>query len=337
MTAKLSVSFCGPSVSVQDSGRRGFMRFGVPHSGPMDRNSFSILRAALDTPDNFAAIEVSAVGGIVVECTEGMVTAGYVGGGFPSVFIDDQKLPPWSVFTLKAGMTLAVRPHKSGSWGYLGFCGEIQTEEWLGSRANLLNSGLCGRPLATGDVITISNALVKPELHAVLPIPSLMRFRGTIRAVLGPQDRFFSSKTISQFRNSTYRVSAEFDRMGMRLNGEKLNIESDLTMLSEALLRGAVQVPGHGDPIVLLSDHQTTGGYPKIATVITTDVNRLVQLRPGDPLQFSFLSAEEAVAVTRSDYAELLAYINSIPGFRGREDNKLPHIDAFNSDVSARK
>jgi biotin-dependent carboxylase-like uncharacterized protein len=321
VTTVLEVKFCGPSVSVQDIGRRGFMRYGIPHSGPMDRTAFAVLAAALDAPKILAAVEVS-IAGIELVCSEGSVTAAFIGGEF-AVSLDGTKLAPWSVFTLERGMTLTIRSGRAGSWGYLGFVGDMDTDEWLGSRSNYLTSGLCGRSFAAGDQIKIADAAVKRELHAAMPIPAFAKFAGFVRAVLGPQDEFFSNDAITSLTNTSYRISAESNRMGMRLKGTKLKIKEKLTMLSEALLPGAVQVPGHGDPIVLLADHQTTGGYPKIATVISSDLNRLVQARVDNELRFSILSVDRAVAAVRKQQTELSAYLTTIPSLRGTLRDRL--------------
>ena len=321
MTVKFDIVHAGPLISVQDEGRKGFMRFGVPRSGPMDRTAYKILRSALDGEGAFPVIEVS-LGGLVLKCTEGAITAGFIGGEF-DLNLEGTKLPAWSVFTIETGMTLTIRPGAKGSWGYLGFCGDLQANEWLGSNSNLLNSGLCGRPFVSGDEIVVDMAKVKPELHAALPIPNFATYKGKVRAVLGPQDRYFSANTIKLLETSPYKLTPESDRMGVRLSGEKLPVEAELSMLSEALLRGTVQVAGHGDPVILLADHQTTGGYPKIATLLTPDQDRLAQARTGDTVQFTLVSSEKAIKITRKEHAELGKYLEKIPGLRGTIEEKL--------------
>lgn len=321
MNAVFKVMQAGPSITVQDAGRHGLMRFGVPHSGPMDRVAYKILTSALDNDAAAPVIEVS-LGGLALKCVEGAVTVGFVGGEF-DLDLDGRKPGAWSVFTVEAGMILTIRPGTKGSWGYLGFAGELQAQEWLGSRSNLLNSGLCGRPIATNDTIIVESAKVKPEFQTTLPIPDFAGFNGKVRAVLGPQDRYFSAKTIATLQASSYTITPNYDRMGMRLSGEKLAVEGELTMLSEALLRGTVQVAGHGDPVILLADHQTTGGYPKIATVLTADISRLTQARAGDALQFTLVTSAKGNDITRASHAELNSYLEKIPGLRGTLEEKL--------------
>jgi len=321
MSAKFTVSFAGPLVSVQDDGRAGFMRFGVPRSGPMDRTSFAVLRRALEQNEGFAAIEVS-IGGMVLKCTEGNVTAGFVGGNF-SVSLDGQPQSPWSVFTIRAGSTLTIRPGLEGSWGYLGFCGKINSSDWLGSQATHLASGLCGHPLAAGATIEVSEAKVEAGFTCSLPIPDFARFSGNVRIVPGPQDDCFAPETLGALVSEPYEVTQDYDRMGMRLKGPSLTIAEELSMPSEALVRGAVQVPGHGDPIVLLADHQTTGGYPKIATVITADQDQLTQARARDKVRLVSVTPSEAVKLARAQHAKVTTYLESIAELRGTFEDRL--------------
>ena len=142
-----------------------------------------------------------------------------------------------------------------------------------------------------------------------LSVPVLCRPRQEVRLVVGPQERYFALDSLDNLVSRPYRLSNDFDRMGVRLEGTKLSIGSALDMPSEGILRGAVQVPGSGDPIVLLADHQTTGGYPKIATVISADLDRFVQLRPGQIVQFRAVTAEQAVASLRTQRMQFQNYI----------------------------
>lgn len=330
MTA-LNIGFAGPFVSVQDAGRPGFMRFGVPQSGPMDRAAFSILQAALDTDTDFSAIEVS-VGGLTLKTTGAPVTAGFVGGDF-LLDLGGEKLAPWSIFTLPPETTLTIRPGASGSWGYLGFCGKIDSAEWLGSHAMHLTSGLCGRSLRAGDQLQINNAQNRADLAAALPQPKFADFDGRARVVIGPQERFFDAAALSALSTDSFTITQDYDRMGMRLSGASLAPKAELTMPSEALLRGSVQVPGHGDPIILLADHQTTGGYPKIATVITADQDRITQARARDAIRFEPVTAEQATAATRYQNTCIRAYIDAIPGHRGTLSERLNRMNLISGVV----
>ncbi len=297
MTTALSIEYAGPYVSIQDGGRPGHLRFGVPRSGPMDRISFNILRQALTGANEFSAIEIS-VAGIKVRCEQGSLTAGLVGGKFDAD-MDGEPIQPWSLFKFGAGSTLTVRGGDEGSWAYLGFVGQIQAPTWLNSHSTHLYSGLCGRPFKAGDGVVITDAAVVEKLHGTLPIAQFSRYGGSVRAVLGPQDGLFSSTALEALRSCEFTITPNYNRMGMGLTGAALAIDKPLSMPSEALVRGAVQVMGTGDPFVLMADHQTTGGYPKIATVVSMDIDRLAQARPGNTLRFILVPPAEAVDIAR--------------------------------------
>ncbi|HID48737.1 MAG TPA: biotin-dependent carboxyltransferase family protein [Chromatiales bacterium] len=332
MTAVFQVGFAGPFVSVQDAGRPGYMRYGVPASGPMDRAAFQVLRHALDQDEGFTALEVS-VGGLALTCSEGSVTAGVVGGEF-TVLRDGTPQPAWSVFTLEAGQSLTIRSGPSGSWCYLGFAGQIESQSWLGSQAMHLTSGLCGRPLTAGDMLRVTDPRVRRDLHAALPTPEFFRFSGRVRAVSGPQNHLFPSDVLAAFSREPFGITQDYDRMGMRLTGPKLHPRDALSIPSEALVRGSVQVPGHGDPLVLLADHQTTGGYAKIATVITADQDRLAQARSGDQVRFDPVSVDEAIVATRKERDRLDAYIAAIPDWRGSVGDRLLRVNLISGVIA---
>lgn len=326
----LDIKFAGPLCSVQDSGRTGFMRYGVTESGPMDRLSFSILAAALDSTDDFNAIEVS-LGGLVV-VTKQTLTLGFCGGEF-DLSVDGEKLPSWGVFTLSAGKTLTIRPGSAGSWGYLGCPGGFEVDAWLGSQAAHIPSGLCGGMLVSGTALALPERALREDLNCAMPIPEIAKFDGVARVVPGPQDHLFPVDALSALFDTRFTVSREYDRMGMRLTGATLAPENALSIPSEAIIRGSLQVPGHGDPIVLLADHQTTGGYPKIGTVITCDQDTLAQARAGDQVMFREVTAEEGISSTRARASALAAWISEFPSMRGSLTEKLHRVNLISGIV----
>lgn len=295
MTARLNIRFAGPHVSVQDTGRPGMARFGVPGSGPMDRTAMAAANLALGNLAGDACIEIS-LGGLTLECTEGAVSFAVAGGGF---IVDHagQKSGAWQVATLRAGETLVLRPGPWGAWTYLAFAGQLQAADWLGAKATHSQSGFGGGKLANGGRLDVANPRVLPDRP--LPCPPFARPPREIRATLGPQDRFFTADQIASLENAVWRLSAAYDRMGVRLSGPKLLPDAPLDMPSEPVARGSVQVAGDGVATVLLADHQTTGGYPKIATVLNADLDRFAQLRPGDGFRLRIVTAEQAVAHAR--------------------------------------
>ena len=297
--ATLSVSFAGPHVTIQDAGRPGLMRYGVPASGPMDRQSFALANAALGNPAGHPGIEVS-LGGLSLQCLSGAVTLALVGGGFIAE-TKARKFGAWNVFTLKAGETLTIRPGPWGSWSYLAFAGNLKAESWLGSHATHGSSGFGGGKLITGQTLTITDAQILPAREGPIPCPVWARPRHLLRCTLGPQDRFFTAETLATFTTARFETTDAFDRMGLRLHGPSVAPENALSIPSEPILRGSVQVSGDGTATVLLSDHQTTGGYPKIATVLGCDLDAFVQCRPRDAVMFQAITPAEAIAITRQN------------------------------------
>jgi len=333
MNAVFRVDFAGPSISIQDRGRSGFLRFGVTESGPMDRVAFTILRHALEESESFRALEVSA-GGLVLTCVSGNVTAGIVGGDF-DIRIEGEARPGWAVFPLRKGQRLAIRPGPSGSWCYLGFAGEVVGPDWLGSRAAHLASGLCGQALRAGEALTVAETRLRPDLHATFPAPRFACFDGQVRVVIGPQEHCFTSKALEAFTTQSFRLTQDYDRMGMRLRGPDLTPKDALSIPSEALSRGSIQVPGHGDPLILMADHQTTGGYPKIATVVSADQDRIAQARPGDRFRFEPVSVERAISIARKAQRGISTYIEGLPDWRGSPDDRLHRVNLIDGVVAA--
>ena len=308
--AVLLVEQAGPLTTVQDRGRFGYLRYGVTEAGPMDRQSFAIAQAALGNPADAAAIETT-IGGVALRCIEGEVTVASAGGGFHAM-LDGRPAGAWAVFRLREGSLLTVRPGYWGSWTYLAFAGDIVAPAWLGSRATNVLSDFGGLRFAAGQRLEIRAAEARPGRERDLPLPVTARPRQEIRVVLGPQDRFFAPATIRRLLSEPFTLGSEYDRMGVRLRGPTLPIEVALDMPSEALPRGSVQVPGHGDPIVLLADHQTTGGYPKIAVLASADQDGFAQLRSRDRVLFRAVTADQAVAAARSRLGALRQYLAAL-------------------------
>lgn len=292
--AEIAVRFAGPLVTVQDGGRPGFLRYGVPASGPMDRLALAAANLALGRPEGAAGIEVSA-GGLDLECLSGRVGFAIAGGGF-AVNHAGRRGGSWQVATLAAGERLAIRPGPWGSWCCLAFAGQLQAGDWLGSAATHALSGLGGGRVQAGMRLVIDGT--EPRPPRAIPCPVFARPRGDLRVTLGPQERFFDADALAAFLAGPWRMTAAGDRMGVRLSGPKI-APLALDMPSEPVARGSVQVAGDGVATVLLADHQTTGGYPKIATALDADLDRFAQLRPGDGFHFRLVTPEQAVSHAR--------------------------------------
>jgi biotin-dependent carboxylase-like uncharacterized protein len=287
--ARLIVRHVGPQVSVQDGGRRGHMRFGVPWSGAMDRKALAIAQAAVG--NGAAGIEVS-VGGLVLDCIAGTVSVALAGGGF-AVDLAGEKHGSWTVQTIKAGQSLTIKAGPWGSWTYLAFAGTLVTDTWLHSAATHALSGFGGGMLATGQDITVTDTRTLSPRALICPIWA--RPRHQCHVVLGPQDQYFDTAPLL---TEPFHLTDAYDRMGVRLRGPLLP-HTALNIPSEPIARGSVQVSGDGVATVLLADHQTTGGYPKIATLLADDVDGFVQLRPRDAVRFAAMSADQAVRMAR--------------------------------------
>jgi biotin-dependent carboxylase-like uncharacterized protein len=299
MRAVLQVVRAGPQVTVQDAGRRGFMRFGVPHSGPMDRAAFAIAQAAIGTPG--AGIEVSR-GGLLLECQKRPVSLALAGGGF-AVTAAGVPGDSWQVLTLQSGERLDIRPGPWGSWCYLAFGGHLQADTWLGSQATHALSNLGGGVLVAGQELIIDEARPHPPRRLTCPIWA--RPRHVLRAVPGPQDRFFAPEALGTLFSAPFHLTDAWDRMGLRLRGPALPPLGALQIPSGPVLRGSLQVSGDGVATLLLADHQTTGGYPRLATVIDSDLDGMAQCRPHQALRFQPVTPEQAVGLIRQHQARL--------------------------------
>ncbi|MET3845141.1 biotin-dependent carboxyltransferase family protein [Bradyrhizobium sp. OAE829] len=296
----------GPGATLQDGGRHGYLRFGVTAAGPMDQLAHTTANLAVGNPAGATAIEVS-VGGLEVTAESGSLHIAVAGGEF-SLSLDGRSLPPAVVLNLEAGAVLKIRAGGRGSWCYLAVAGRFVVPKVLGSHATHTRTGfggVNGRALAAGDRLVIErSASPTPSLSAIAA-PWLDRPLDAIRVVLGPQHDYFADDQIAAFLAGPWIVSAKVDRMAYYLDGPQLTHARGYNIVSDGIAMGAIQVPGDGRPIVLMADRQSTGGYPKIATIIGPDLGRLAQARPGAVFRFAAVSIDEAVAARRSEVALL--------------------------------
>ena len=317
---EFSISFAGPLVTFQDIGRPGNMRYGVSASGPMDIVSFEAANAVLGNETKQTAIEIS-LGGLILQCHEGSITLAITGGDF-LIEYQGQKISSWTVLTLQKGERLSVRAGKSGSWAYLAFSGKLNVKDWLNSSSTHSTSGFGGGVLKTGQKFKLTDASNQENRIGPILKPNFYT-NDLIHAVLGPQDQYFMKTAIKIFSNSIFKVSDNYDRMGMQLTGPKLELKSALSIPSEPVVKGSIQVSGDGIPTILLADHQTTGGYPKIATVISSDINRLVQLRSNQNVEFILINSNEALQKTRKFLDMKEKYLQKISISRGTLEQRL--------------
>ncbi len=291
MTVRLRIDAAGPLTSVQDAGRRGAMRFGVPRSGPIDRFAFTAALAAAE-PGDGTALELS-LGGLTLTGLEGEIGFALCGAAFTAE-IDGRLLGSWCRANLSPGQRLRVR-QSGGNRAYLAFSGSTTAPPWLGSRATHALSGLGGGMVRAGDGLEFEAA--RPASPAALSAP--VSGSGPIGIVIGPQERYFAAEALDRLCAEPFIASATFDRMGRALDGPPL-VPLRLDMPSEPALPGCLQLTGDGRMTMLLADHQTTGGYPKIARVISADIDRLAQLEAGTAFRFEAVSVEEALRRRRA-------------------------------------
>jgi len=317
---EFSISFAGPLVTFQDIGRPGNMRYGVSASGPMDIISFEAANAVLGNETKQTAIEIS-LGGLILQCHEGSITLAITGGDF-LIEYQGQKISSWTVLTIKKGERLSVRAGKSGSWAYLAFSGKLNVKDWLNSSSTHSTSGFGGGVLKTGQKFSLSDASNQESRIGPILKPNF-NTNDLIHAVLGPQDQYFMNTAIKIFSDSIFKVSDNYDRMGMQLIGPKLELKRALSIPSEPVVKGSIQVSGDGIPTILLADHQTTGGYPKIATVISSDINRLVQFRSNQSVKFILINNNEALQKARKFLDMKEKYLQKISISKGTLEQRL--------------
>lgn len=319
--AELEILFAGPLTSLQDRGRPKNMRFGVPASGPMDRLAFEAGNAAVGNENlGQTAIEVS-LGGLILLCKDGAVTIAVTGGDF-QIDHASQKHTAWSVITIRKGERLHIRAGQVGSWAYLAFAGCIETTDWLGSASTHTTSGFGGSLLQSGQSLVVHGSQVRDEREGDISMPDF-EFDGEISVVLGPQDHLFSSNSVESFLANKFEVSAAYDRMGMRLVGPPVQLEGALSIPSEPIVRGSVQVAGDGVASILLADHQTAGGYPKIATLISCETDRVAQFRSGQEFGFRLMNRDEALKAVKKQYQKKQKYLEKIKISRGTLEQRL--------------
>lgn len=288
----------GILTTIQDGGRFGFSQFGVPSSGALDRLSFRVANLLVNNFGNEACLETT-LAGLKLKALHEFVIA--IAGGDLSPTLNGEPVEMWRAHLLIEGDILAFKKVRTGCRSYLTICGGLIVPEVMGSRSTYLSGkfgGLEGRPLRKGDVLyRPPTPLPLSRLGLRFPEEWIPIFEKEVdlRVILGPQDNHFTPKGISTFLSSAYDVSPQCDRMGIRLNGPLIERRPDVeeSIISEGLLPGAIQVPGDGKPIILLNE-LVTGGYTKIATIISVDLTKVAQLKPGDRVRFKSISVEEA-------------------------------------------
>jgi len=306
----------GILTTIQDLGRYGFGQFGVPPSGALDTFSYRIGNLLVGNKQEEGSLEIT-IGGLKLKVMREVVIA--ITGGNLLPTLNEEPLDMWRTHLLVEGDVIAFKGVQAGCRAYLAISGGFVVPKIMGSKSTSLSGrfgGLEGRGLKQEDILYTSDVPASlNELGLRFPsgwIPSLGESI-LLRVIPGPQDHHFTKNGLETFYSESYQVTPQCDRMGIRLEGSKIERRPDVedSIISEGLLSGAIQVPGDGKPIIILTE-LVTGGYPKIATVISADLPKLAQLKPGDRVQFESISIEKAIDLLREMEEQLTGFKNFI-------------------------
>lgn len=317
----LTIRKAGMQTTVQDLGRFGFQQYGVIAAGAMDTYAFRVANLLIGNEENAAGLEVVMTGPEILFEEETLIS---ICGGDLSPKLDGEDVKCWRPIFVKKGQTLTFGKPRIGSRCCIAIAGGINVPEVMNSRSTYLRAGLGGfqgRALKAGDQLAIEKKETsgKPSIQDdswFIPSPPYSS-EPVIRVMKGRQFELFSKDSRDHFLSETFSVHSQSDRMGYQLEGPKLALAEKQEMISEAVAFGSIQVPSGGNPIVLMADRQTTGGYPKIAEVITVDLPLMAQLKPGDRLQFKEISTQEAQRLLRLEAKKISCLKRAIQIKRG--------------------
>ncbi|GGK05483.1 biotin-dependent carboxyltransferase family protein [Pseudomonas matsuisoli] len=289
----------GLACTFQDLGRSGYQHLGVPVNGAMDADAHRLANALVgNTPDR-ATLEITLQGPELV-FQVGAVIA--IAGADLGATLDGEPLRPLRAARVRPGAVLAFGKRINGARAYLAVRGGYVLNDTLGSASTYSRGaygGFAGRPIRRDDVIGIASGFANPP-RVMLPRDTAPHAAddAPIRVVAGREWALFDTASQAHFLSTPYRIENESERMGYRLSGEKIMLQAPADMLSEAVGFGTIQVPPSGQPIILMADRQTTGGYPKIAHVISVDLPRLAQKLPGEDIHFALVDLDQAQALS---------------------------------------
>jgi len=300
----------GPMTTVQDLGRYGFGRYGVAPSGAVDSFSLRIANLLVGNPEDEACLEITLMG-LKIKARTDLIIA--VTGGDLQPHMNEKPLKMWCGHMIGKGDILSFKTPKSGCRGYLALGGGISVPPVMGSRSTNLSSGfggLKGRPIQKGDILlSDSPHFYLEEIERAFDpkrVPAYPK-DWVIRVLFGPQGDHFTRECRNSFLNSSFKVTSQSDRTGIRLAGPPIQTREGMedSIISEGVICGTIQVPGDGQPIIILGE-TVTGGYRKIATVISADLSLLGQVKPGDQIRFCEVSMEKALQSFR-EVEEMIA------------------------------
>jgi biotin-dependent carboxylase-like uncharacterized protein len=316
MTSMLRVVNSGIHTTVQDLGRTGFQDVGVPVSGPLDRIGLQLANALVGNAPATPALEMLLQGPAFEVAADAVRIA--LAGCNSTIDVggdNARTVPSGTSVRLTRGDTFRVARLGDSACAYLAIEGGIDLTPRLGSASTYVRGrigGINGQALKSGDSVPLKQATVAERAEKTLALPFDLALNQLVRVVLGPQADFFAEAAITTFLSTEYVVSMQSDRMGFRLEGMPLEHAKGYDIVSDGIVIGSIQVPGSGLPIVLMVDAQTTGGYPKIATVISADIPVLGRRGPGRKVRFAAVSVGEAETLRREQEASLRQCMESL-------------------------
>jgi antagonist of KipI len=309
----LTVIKPGLLTSVQDLGRYGYQKYGVIASGVMDMLSHRICNILVGNEENMPTLEITLLGPVIQFDQDSLLS---ICGGDLSPSINGAPVRIWRTIFVRKGSKLTFGPAISGTRAYLAVAGGFQVQEVMDSKSTYLRAGIggfCGRALKSGDSIPLNQPgelskaifeylalqagdqpFAEMDWSVASDLIPFHRKDSSIRVMRGKQYPLFSQESKEKFFSNTFQVTPQSDRMGYRLKGPFLQLENPEELISEAVSFGSIQVPSEGNPIVLLADRQTTGGYPKIGQIASVDLPIIAQTKPGDHISFSEVTHETA-------------------------------------------
>ena len=312
----MSITVLNPGLltTVQDQGRIGYQQFGVSVSGVMDPRSAALANILVGNDEKEAVLECTMMGPHLQFNQANCIA---ITGGDLMPTLDGKPIPNYTAVKVEAGQVLKFTMPKAGCRAFIAFAGGLDIPEVMGSRSTYMKAkigGVEGRKLAKDDVIGFRapKAELKNMNFRSMASEFVPRKEYTVRVVLGPQDDYFTDAGIQTFLSEVYSVTAEFDRMGCRLEGAVIQHKDGGDIISDGIAFGAIQVPSSGQPIIMLGDRQTTGGYTKIANVISADFRILAQLKQGDKVRFEKVTVKAAQDALLTQRAALKTIRNAL-------------------------
>ena len=295
----------GPYSTVQDMGRTGHQSVGVPESGALNHYALKLGNQLVGNPDHAAGIEI-CMGGVtvVMNSTRRIALTGTLDSTFliTDTYGHQMEIKANRSVTVRAGLSITIHALSDTNTAYLAISGGIGTPLLYQSRStspNAMIGGWQGRCIVDGDQLPLLHDTSTDTSEWMIETPDIFAPKDIFRVVMGPQDNRFTEQAIKTFLSSEYTVSPLLNRMGMRLDGDQLMQIDNADIASDGIVTGSIQVPGDGMPIILLADHQTTGGYTKIATVIQADIPALSSRKQGQIVRFTAVSVDEAETLSR--------------------------------------